>query len=316
MKIRIFFATDIHGSDVCFKKFINAAKYYNANVLILGGDITGKMIIPIIEKRDGNFLVDYMGKTLLLKTKDDLEKIKKNIMSSGAYFYHISEVEWENLSSDKSKIDELFSHLIQERLKCWVKFADERLKNSDVKCFINPGNDDAFFVDNVLKQSDHIVVPEGQVINIDDKYEMISTGYANITPWHCPRDIPEEQLMEKIDEMISKVKNMENCIFNFHCPPFNTTIDIAPKLDESFKYKLTPGGEPEKVPVGSVAVRKAIEKYQPLLGLHGHIHESRGFIKIGRTLCLNPGSEYSEGVLRGVLVELHKNKLDFIFTEG
>lgn len=316
MKMRIFYATDVHGSDICFKKFINAAKYYSANVLILGGDITGKMVIPIIEQSDGTFLVDYMGKTLRLKTKDELERVKKNIASSGAYPYHVAEEEWEKLSSDKSKINDLFCCLIQRRLEEWVKFADERLKNTNVKCFINPGNDDAFFVDSILKESKYIVVPEGQVVNIDETYEMISTGYANITPWHCPRDISEEQLMKKIDEMACRVENMENCIFNFHCPPYNTTIDIAPKLDESFKYKLTPGGEPEKEPVGSIAVRKAIEKYQPLLGLHGHIHESRGFTKIGRTTCLNPGSEYSEGILRGVLVELRKNKLDFVFTEG
>ena len=45
---------------------------------------------------------------------------------------------------------------------------------------------------------------------------------------------------------------------------------------------------------GSTAVRASIEKHQPLVGLHGHIHESKGFVTLGRTLCLNPGSEYGK----------------------
>jgi Icc-related predicted phosphoesterase len=154
------------------------------------------------------------------------------------------------------------------------------------------------------------------VVNIDEKHEMISTGFSNITPWRCPRDITEDELSKKIDEMAVNVQNMENCIFNFHCPPYNTPIDIAPKLDDLLKYKLAPGGEPEKAPVGSMAVRKAIEKYQPLLSLHGHIHESKGFVKIGRTTCLNPGSEYMESVLRGVLIDIKRDAINFLFTEG
>jgi Icc-related predicted phosphoesterase len=62
-------------------------------------------------------------------------------------------------------------------------------------------------------------------------------------------------------------------------------------------------------PVGSTAVRAAIEEHQPLLSLHGHIHESGGAVRIGRTLAINAGSEYGEGVLRGVLVTVGGGKV-------
>jgi len=154
-----------------------------------------------------------------------------------------------------------------------------------------------------------VINPEEKVVPVDDKHEMISTGYTNITPWNCPRDVSEEELAKKIENMTSKVTNMKNCIFNFHCPPYDSSIDSAPKLDKDLKPAVSPGGEMLMIPVGSTAVRAAIEKYQPLLGLHGHIHESRGTAKIGRTLCLNPGSEYGEGILRGALITLEDDKV-------
>jgi Icc-related predicted phosphoesterase len=72
-----------------------------------------------------------------------------------------------------------------------------------------------------------------------------------------------------------------------------------------------------KIHVGSRAVAKMIEKYQPLIGLHGHIHESRGAQKIRRSLIINPGSEYSEGILKGAAIILEKGKVkDYVFTSG
>jgi len=146
---------------------------------------------------------------------------------------------------------------------------------------------------------------------------MISCGYSNMTPWNCPRDFPEEELNKKISEMTAQVEEMEKCIFNLHCPPFNTMLDQAPKLDKDLNPSVQPGGGLEMAPVGSTAVREAIQKHQPLLGLHGHIHESKGTFKIGRTLCMNPGSEYAERILRGLLLDIDGNRVkDFMFTSG
>jgi Icc-related predicted phosphoesterase len=132
---------------------------------------------------------------------------------------------------------------------------------------------------------------------------MISSGLSNITPFDCPRDLPEDQLLEKLEAMATQVEDMTRCVFNFHVPPFASGIDEAPALDEQLRPQIGSQGVVTE-PVGSKSIRQIIEKYQPLLTLHGHIHESRGQAKIGRTLCLNPGSEYSEGVLRGLIVTI------------
>ena len=203
-----------------------------------------------------------------------------------------------------------------EQVRRWINIAEERLKGTGIKCYITPGNDDRFDIDQAFTESDYVINPEGKVVNIDKYHEMISTGFSNKTPWNTQREVTEEKLEEIIEEMASKVENMKNCIFNFHCPPYNTIIDVAPLLDETLK-PVVKGGQTIMVHVGSISVRKAIEKHQPLLGLHGHIHESRGVAKIGRTVCLNPGSEYTEGILRGVIVNLDKGKIkSYIFTSG
>jgi Icc-related predicted phosphoesterase len=285
-------------------------------MLILGGDITGKMIIPIIEQHDSTYRCQFSDSKYELKTKEQLEKMEKDIRMSGQYPYLTNQTEIEELSNNNDKMNKLFLNLVLRTLERWMKLAEERLGDTNINCYITGGNDDWPEIDSVLKNSDKIINPEGLVVDIDGHHEMISCGYSNITPWKCPRDIPEEELADKINAMASKVQNMENCIFNLHCPPYSTGIDTAPELDDQFKQVIR-SGQPMMIPVGSIAVRKAIEKYNPLLGLHGHIHESRGYFELGRTLCLNPGSEYSQGILRGVIVDIDEKKIkDYLLTSG
>jgi hypothetical protein len=315
-KTRLFFSTDIHGSETCFLKFLNAGEAYKADVLIMGGDITGKMIVPVVEGRDGSFSVEFLGEKYELRREGEIESLEKKIRGVGYYPYRVDSSGLEELS-DRTKFDKIFSQLMCKRIRKWVDIADERLENSGIKCFMSPGNDDSFDIDAVFKKSKHVIYPEGKVVNIDSSHEMISCGFSNITPWRCPRDIPEEELAKKIEKMASEVKDMKNCIFNMHCPPSNTLIDQAPKLDKDMKPVLVPGGDYEMISVGSIAVREAIEEYQPLLSLHGHIHEARGIFKIGRTLCTNPGSEYTEGILRGFLIDISpRGIIDYILTSG
>ena len=140
-------------------------------------------------------------------------------------------------------------------------------------------------------------------------HEMISLGYSNPTPWHTERELSEEELMEKMEAMAPVVKAPQNLVVNFHAPPFDSRLDTAPELTEDFQIH-TQMGQPMLVPVGSKSVRTYIEKHQPLLGLHGHVHESDGMSRIGRTLCINPGSAYTDGMLYGAIVGLKKDGLD------
>jgi Icc-related predicted phosphoesterase len=206
-----------------------------------------------------------------------------------------------------------------ERLEKWMLLANERLKDTGTTLFLTGGNDDVLEIEDVLKrhESDHVVNAEARVVTVAGKHEMASTGYSNITPWHCPREMTEEELDQRITKICAQVHDYERAIFNLHCPPYDTPLDYAPKLDSTLRVVAGGGGSPEMIPVGSTAVKKSLEKYQPLLGLHGHIHESRGYIKIGRTLCLNPGSGYGEGSVQGAYVVLSDKKVKtHVFTEG
>ncbi len=314
---RVFFATDTHGSNVCFRKFINAGKFYEAQVIILGGDITGKKVIPFVRQSDGSFKINHLDREHVVKEGEQLEAFKRNIIDMGYYPYMTDPEELEALAGDSAAQDAIFTRLMKERIRESLQFAEERLEGTNIRCYVQPGNDDEFYIDELFDGGTNASNPEGKVIQIDEYYTMISTGYGNITPWRCPRDVPEEQLEAIIDSMAGQVKDFEHCIFNFHCPPRDTVLDQAPQLDDQMRPTLELGGKPHMVPVGSRAVRQAIDKYQPRLGLHGHIHESRGTQKLGRTVCLNPGSEYGEGVLRGVIVDIEKKGIKSVtFTSG
>ena len=313
---KIFFTSDVHGSDVCFIKFLNAAKFYQANVLILGGDITGKLVIPIVQQPTGTYTSEFGGTTHTLKTKGERDELEKKIRDSGFYPYMTNPEEMEKLTNDTKLRDGLFSRLMAEGVRRWVGMAEEKLKGTNTKCYISPGNDDAFIIDDLLKSSSSVLYPEDQVIQIDGHHEMITSAWTNATPWKTPRETTEEKLAEMLDRMTSKVQNMESCIFNLHCPPYDTIIDVAPELDENFTPKVS-GSTVKMIHVGSTAVRDAIAKKQPLLGIHGHIHESQGFVKIGRTLCINPGSDYGEGILRGALINLDEKGIkSYMLTQG
>lgn len=313
---RILHASDFHGSDIVYRKFLSSAKIHKADVVIIGGDITGKAMVPVIEQPDGSREAYFFATNHVARTKEELDELLKQISHIGFYAYPTNRREYEELKGDPKKLDALFAKTMVERVTQWVKLAEEHLKGTGTKFFMMAGNDDIYDVDEAINSSDYVVNIEGKVVQIDDYHEMINTGHTNMTPWECPRDLPEEKLGEIIENMASQVKDMNRCVFNLHCPPYNTKLDQAPKLDENMTY-VHKGGQIEMVPVGSTAVRNAIEKHQPMLGLHGHIHEARGFDRIGRTLLINGGSEYAEGICRAAIVNMDKDKIKgYLFISG
>ena len=312
---RIFFTTDVHGSEKCFRKFLNASKVYKADSLILGGDITGKVLIPIVERGDGKYEVAHFGKRETIG-KEGLAVTWMTNQGAGHYTYIANPGELKEIQSDKSKETKVFDEAMVAVLSSWVQLAQERLKGTGVKCYISPGNDDKLEIDSTLIDSGPVVNPENRVVELNGGYEMITLGYANPTPWKSPREVSEERLGEMIESLASRVENRANAVYNLHVPPIDTELDKAPAVSPDFNY-VKEGLGIKFIHAGSSAVRRAIEVHAPLLGLHGHLHESKGFAKIGRTLCLNPGSEYSDGILRGALVNLVDGKVhDFLLTSG
>ncbi len=312
---RIFFTTDVHGSDRCFRKFLNASKVYKADSLILGGDITGKVLIPITERTDGNFEVALFGKQEVIR-KEKVEEVRKALQDAGQYSFMTTTAELAEIKADKTSEEKVFNDAMVQVLNSWAQLAQERLKGTNVKCYISPGNDDKFEIDSALINSGPLVNPEDRVVELDGGYEMITLGYANPTPWKSPREVSEEKLGEMIESLASQVKRPEAAVYNLHVPPIDTELDKAPAVSHDFNY-VKEGLGIKFIHAGSSAVRSSIEKHSPLLGLHGHIHESKGFVRLGRTLCLNPGSEYSDGILRGALANLSDGKVhDFMLTSG
>jgi len=303
---RILFATDMHGSEGVWRKFLNASAMLKVDVAICGGDLTGKMIVPIVEHKNGKYSYYHLKKTYTIDSSE-IEKAMKDIKGIGYYPYVTTESEYEEMTKNPKKVDEVFHKVMLSTLKDWFDLIPEKLPK-ETRVIVCPGNDDRFPVDDLVNNHKHVINGEGKVIEIDDQHEMISCGWVNPSPWKTTREEEEDKLEERLERYISQLKNVENAIFNFHAPPYQTKLDEAPLLDKDLN-PIIQGGRVIMVPVGSKAVRKMIEKYQPFLGLHGHIHEASGSMKIGRTYCVNPGSEYAEGILRAFLIEFKGNKI-------
>ena len=303
---RILFVTDMHGSEGVWRKFLNASAMLKVDWAICGGDLTGKMLVPIVKRKDGKYSYYHLKKTHVVE-ESEIEKAMKEIRGIGYYPYLTDEDEYEEMVKDPKKVEEVFQEVMASTLKEWFNLIPEKLPES-TRVVVCPGNDDRPVIDEVVNSHKHVINGEGKVIEIDDSHEMVSCGWVNPSPWKTSREEEEDKLEERLEKYISHVKNVENAIFNFHAPPYQSKLDEAPLLDKDLNPVIQ-SGRVIMVPVGSKAVRKMIEKYQPFLGLHGHIHESAGCIKIGKTYCVNPGSEYAEGILRAFLIEFKGNKI-------
>ncbi|HEV2934742.1 MAG TPA: hypothetical protein VGY96_16540 [Streptosporangiaceae bacterium] len=311
--LRIYFATDIHGSEVCFRKFLAAAKVYEADVIILGGDFAGKAIVPVLTE-DGMLRAKAGGEDVTLP-ESQWDRLAADLGKAGLYPVRMDDGELTRLAQDEAAVDRLFRTEITAQMQRWCDLAAERLDPS-VRCIITPGNDDPVDADPVLAAHPRVECPELELCDLGP-VTMASLGVVPTTPWNTERECSEDELAKQIDEMLDRLPEGRPFILNLHCPPYASGLDDAPELDDTLKPVIR-GGRPSIIPVGSHAVREAIRRYQPVVGLHGHIHESRGAQKIGRTLCVNPGSDYSSGVLRGAVVDIAQDGscLDFLLTTG
>jgi Icc-related predicted phosphoesterase len=287
----------------------------------MGGDIIGKMAIPIIREKDGGYRATLQGRVERFAGDDELKTLRDRLGTLGFYSQVMDEDEFRVLQADPQAVDGLFHTLAKERLLAWVELAQERLAGTGIRCYITGGNDDYSDVLAVLPRGGDgpVQACEGDVITIDDQHTMASLGISTPTPWRTPREVTEDELAEVIAGLVASVPDTARCIFNFHDPPNDSTLDTCPMLDWTTDppAQIVKAGQPVLHGAGSKSVRAAIETHQPMLGLHGHIHESPGVIRIGKTVCVNPGSEYGEGVLRGFLATLGEGKVEnYQLTSG
>jgi Icc-related predicted phosphoesterase len=305
--MRLYFVTDIHGSEVCFRKFLNSHDVYKPDVMVVGGDITGKVVVPLIGSNGSRTAVMAHGE-VLLEGRDAIAAFERQIADTGSYTWHCTDDEYEEARGDERRIDAIFHEAVLDRVQWWMELAEERLGDAKVRILMSGGNDDFWEIDDILKSATKVECPDDSVVALGDGVELLSLGLANKTPWDCPRDVTEDVLHRRLEALAGELDADTTHVFNLHVPPHDSRIDIGPALDADNRPRLGMSGI-EPAPVGSTAVREAIERHQPVLSLHGHVHESRGTAKIGRTLAINPGSEYNQGLLRGAIVQLKKGKV-------
>lgn len=305
--LRLFYAGDVHGSRVCWKKFINAAAHYPADALVMGGDLTGKALVPIVREGDGSYSAEVIGERREARTAEELDQMQRAIATNGMYPLIVDRAEAEALAVDEERRERAFEQALLDELRLWVEFADERLAGTGTRAYVIPGNDDPWSIDEVLSSGTAVDACDEEV-RLLGPHEMISFGYANRTPWQTPRELDEEEIYTRLKRLADQLESPESAIFNIHVPPRDSSLDTAFEVDEELRY-VTRGGRPHEIPTGSSAVRQIIEEAQPLLSLHGHIHESKGVTTIGRTVAINPGSDYGSGHLDGCLVHIAPNRV-------
>jgi Icc-related predicted phosphoesterase len=306
---RIVYSSDFHASELVFRKFLSAGLMYQARALVVGGDLTGKALVPLI-RVDGRYEAVIAGVRRTAETESELKQLRRLIANVGYYAQEMTPDEAQHYFDRPAEQLQLFRRGIEEQLTRWLELADQHLRPRGIPLYLIPGNDDPPFVDELLNQvgSSVVNVDRRRVELAGGEYLLVGLGVSNETPWHCPRDWPEERIEQELRRLLEHVHEPARSILLVHVPPYDSGLDTAPSLDQELRIRYA-GGQVLTEPVGSRAVRRVIEEFQPLLGLHGHIHESPGFRKLGRTLCVNVGSEYAEGILRAAIINLERQKV-------
>ncbi len=302
MKVRLFFATDVHGSEVCWRKFINSAKHYEVNVLILGGDMTGKAIVPVVENGPGRWQYHMQDLQHDLQGDDELTKAERLICDHGYYPVRLSREQVQAYTADPDKLDELFAaerrHTVEQlgrlgrRAPGRQRHPVHRLPRQRRPAATSTRSWPPPARSRWARATSSTCAAAISSSPAAGPTSRRGTRRAKKTNRCC------KQRIESIIEQATAPA--ERLVLGLHAPPYDTQLDVAPKIDWD---TLTVQGQ-DTAHVGSKAVREIIDQVQPLLSLHGHIHESRAAVRIGRTLAINPGSSYVEGTLSGCVVEL------------
>jgi uncharacterized protein len=293
--VRFYIASDLHAAETAWRKFVNAIRLnvYHADIALLAGDLTGKAVVPIVQSGDG-----YSAELLAVRRNAhdaaELARLERDIADVGYYSF----------IGDGSVSEELLERLMCDRVTAWMELATERLADRDVPVYLIPGNDDSFAIDPILDRDDYAPNNvDGRVSDLPGDLQLLAYGWSNPTPWKTPREATEDELYERLSLLADQVRDPSHAVFMIHVPPYDCGLDTAPILDEHLR-PIVSAGDLLRGPVGSTAVRRLIEERQPLLCVHGHVHEAGGASRIGDTVCVNPGSEADTGILRGYLVDV------------
>ena len=302
---RLYVCSDIHASERAWRKLLNAtrANTYKVDAVLIAGDLTGKALVPVVEQPTGTFSASLLGTRRVAHNETELADLERSIADVGYYAVLVSPAEAVAMETDPDLVTRHFRKQITRRVREWMALAAERLEGSGIPVYLMPGNDDDFAIDPVLADSPYAQNVNEQVIDLTPWHQLVSMGWSSPTPWSTPRELPEEAFLDRLSDLMAGVRDARKTVMMTHVPPFDSGLDTAPLLSPTLQPTAS-AGDVLRGPVGSTGVRKAIESFRPVLGVHGHIHESGGERRIGDTLCVNAGSEANHGVLRGYLIDL------------
>jgi uncharacterized protein len=311
VSVRLYVVSDLHAAEGAWRKLLNAIRLdvYKADAVLVAGDLTGKAVVPIVRGRRG-YEANLLGVGRRVRSEDDLRALERDIADVGYYSFVAESDEADTLVEDDAARTALLQRLMIERMESWMALAAERLAETQVPLILIPGNDDDPAIDAILdRPGQRVVNADGRLAELPGGLELVGSGWANPTPWHTPRELPEDELETRLEALAAQVRDQRRAVYLIHVPPYDSGLDTAPILDEDLRPTIS-AGDVLRGPVGSTAVRRVLERHQPLLGVHGHVHESGGERRIGRTLCINPGSEANAGVLRGYLIDVGADRVD------
>jgi Icc-related predicted phosphoesterase len=309
---RLYVCSDIHASERTWRKFLNAMKanVYKVDAAVIAGDLTGKALIAVVKGGGGDvWQATVLGQRREARDEAELVALERSIADVGYYAVRVTEAERAAMEADPELVKKAFHDRINARLREWLELAAERLEGSGVPVYVMPGNDDDFAIDPVLAESTYLQDVNERVVDLSPWHQLVSMGWSSPTPWSTPRELPEEEFLDRLSGLMSGVRDPRKTVMMTHVPPYDSGLDTAPLLSPDLRPTVT-AGDLLRGPVGSTGVRAAIERFKPVLGAHGHIHESGGERRIGDTVCVNAGSESSMGILRGYLVDLSANGVE------
>ncbi len=313
--MRLLVASDLHAAESAWRKLLNAVRLgiWKADAVLVAGDLAGKALIPLV-RSNGSWHGELGGRELVAESEDELKLLERSLADKGLYAIPMSDRDLEELR-DPAVQEQRFIQAITDRLQGWLELADERLGESGTPLYLIPGNDDPYEIDPVLADARGVINADGRIVRLPDGRELIGFAAANPTPWHTPREFEEDDLEAQLRALVAQAEDPGSAVLMIHVPPHGSAIDTVPLLDDELRPVMS-GGQVVQVPCGSTAVRRVIEEFQPLLTIHGHVHESPGHIRIGRTLCVNAGSEANVGILRACLIDIDERGVRAQRVEG
>jgi Icc-related predicted phosphoesterase len=301
--MRLLVASDLHAAEGAYRKLLNAVRLgiWKADAILVAGDLAGKSLVPLV-RANGYWRGRQGDRELIAHDQEELDKLMRSLADRGLYGIVVTEDELAELS-DPAALEQRFTTEIVSRIKAWIGLAEERLAESGTPLYLIPGNDDPYALDPVLDGATGVINADGRIVRLPDGRELLGFASSNPTPWDTPRELAEPEIDRQLRDLTSALEAPEAAVLMTHVPPFESSIDTVPLLDAELRPVVS-GGQIVQVACGSTAVRSVIEDVQPALTLHGHVHESPGHVRLGKTLCVNAGSEAAVGILRACLVDL------------